>query len=345
MRKLTGDEAALLKAISDNPEEDTPRLIYADWLDEQGGAANVARAEFIRLQIAEVPKRGDYHSNGSLTEREEALLSAWDTAKGWRADLPRLTGITWQTQHYERGFVYHIHATSVRSLLKAAPEVFASAPVTWVSLDKLTAITAKELARSPVLARVRCLDKFSLETWEDAVLAAFADTTHLCNLHTLFLIRAGLSAVGLRPFLTNTSLTRLRYLSLHDCYSAGAALVSAILDSPSASTLEDITLQSCGIGPDVAPLISDLVQLPKLNRVRMVTNRIDDATLTALARVSVTKPVRVGLGYNALTDRGAGALLKGAFMRTPGVSINLGGNQITARMQKKLKDAFGDRVG
>ena len=41
------DRDALLAAITANPDEDTPRLIYADWLQENG---EPDRAEFIRLQ-------------------------------------------------------------------------------------------------------------------------------------------------------------------------------------------------------------------------------------------------------------------------------------------------------
>ena len=39
------DEKALLAAIWEHPHEDTPRLMYADWLDEHG---QPERAEFIR---------------------------------------------------------------------------------------------------------------------------------------------------------------------------------------------------------------------------------------------------------------------------------------------------------
>jgi uncharacterized protein (TIGR02996 family) len=42
------DEAALLSAIIHHPDEDTPRLAYADWLDEND---DPDRAEFIRVQI------------------------------------------------------------------------------------------------------------------------------------------------------------------------------------------------------------------------------------------------------------------------------------------------------
>jgi uncharacterized protein (TIGR02996 family) len=42
------EEDALLAAIAAHPAEDTPRLAYADWLDEHG---RHVRAEFIRIQI------------------------------------------------------------------------------------------------------------------------------------------------------------------------------------------------------------------------------------------------------------------------------------------------------
>ena len=40
-------ESALLAAIWADPHDDTPRLVYADWLDEHD---QPARAEFIRAQ-------------------------------------------------------------------------------------------------------------------------------------------------------------------------------------------------------------------------------------------------------------------------------------------------------
>ena len=50
IRKMPrSDEEGLLAAIRDNPDDDTPRLAYADWLQEHG---QDDRAEFIRLQCA-----------------------------------------------------------------------------------------------------------------------------------------------------------------------------------------------------------------------------------------------------------------------------------------------------
>jgi uncharacterized protein (TIGR02996 family) len=41
------DNTAFLRAVLEHPDDDGPRLVYADWLDEQGQAD---RAEFIRVQ-------------------------------------------------------------------------------------------------------------------------------------------------------------------------------------------------------------------------------------------------------------------------------------------------------
>ena len=65
---------ALMRAILDQPDDDTPRLVYADWLDEQGNAEQKARAEFIRSQV----QNGDHN-------RQCALVAKWGI--GW---MPRI---------------------------------------------------------------------------------------------------------------------------------------------------------------------------------------------------------------------------------------------------------------
>lgn len=48
---MTTNEKSLLLAIRDNAEDDTPRLAYADWLEEQGDKGAIRYAAFIRGQI------------------------------------------------------------------------------------------------------------------------------------------------------------------------------------------------------------------------------------------------------------------------------------------------------
>src|SRR5260221_508576 len=95
-------EDAFMEDIIAHPGDDTPRLIYADWLDDHG---QEARAEFIRVQIELTRMGDDDERSDGLRRRERELLAAhgkeWlDTA--WPvgdASLKALLGFG-----YERGF-------------------------------------------------------------------------------------------------------------------------------------------------------------------------------------------------------------------------------------------------
>lgn len=77
-------QAALLAAIADRPDDDTPRLVYADWLDDHAGdlpdpAAARVRAEFIRVQceatrLAHLPT-ALLQGYAELYRRQDALLT------------------------------------------------------------------------------------------------------------------------------------------------------------------------------------------------------------------------------------------------------------------------------
>jgi uncharacterized protein (TIGR02996 family) len=58
------DEAALLRAICDHPDDDTPWLVFADWLTEQGGPVNSAWANAIRAQIWDAQGLTDHPLKG-----------------------------------------------------------------------------------------------------------------------------------------------------------------------------------------------------------------------------------------------------------------------------------------
>src|SRR5262249_59984007 len=81
------DGHALLRAIEEAPEDDAPRLVYADWLEENGDDSDLARSEFIRLQCARVRGGG-----AKPSKREAELLARFGA--GWRGELPgQLCGV------------------------------------------------------------------------------------------------------------------------------------------------------------------------------------------------------------------------------------------------------------
>jgi uncharacterized protein (TIGR02996 family) len=77
------DDEAFLRAIGAAPEDDAPRLVYADWLDDRGDAA---RAEFIRVQCELARPGGDRGRRTHMRERERESLKAH--AAEWSAAFP-----------------------------------------------------------------------------------------------------------------------------------------------------------------------------------------------------------------------------------------------------------------
>src|SRR4029078_7312845 len=90
---------ALLRAVRENPHDDTPRLVFADWLQENG---DEERAEFIRAQVrfGELLRVASPDAGGLARRARELWLK--HGAK-WRAELPQVQGLTWHDAFF-RGF-------------------------------------------------------------------------------------------------------------------------------------------------------------------------------------------------------------------------------------------------
>jgi len=96
---LATDESALLASVVADPEDDAPRLVYADWMDEH---RQPERAAFIRVQCE--MWRIDHDSaawDGALWDRlEERALKLWQTDAAFPlSQLPEVPG---QTLAYNR---------------------------------------------------------------------------------------------------------------------------------------------------------------------------------------------------------------------------------------------------
>ncbi len=153
------DYDALLAAVLANPEDDVPRLVFADWMEESGQPALVARAHFIRAQVesAQLPE-GD--PDRAACERKADDLYR-EYGAGWNAVLPGW--VTWNdtSLRYSRGFVSELGVTP-RRLFRDAYELMAVAPIDTVHIrTDVTAYTPAHLRTFikdlPWLARVRTL--------------------------------------------------------------------------------------------------------------------------------------------------------------------------------------------
>jgi len=140
------DGDALLKAILANRDDDTPRLVYADWLTENG---QEARAEFIRVQVelmrwlkenSESPNRDPdiYGAREGISRMKQLWnLRAYPPApKGFIACLAT-DYFGYLPSHrvavYRRGFPHQIYCPT-EDWLECADVVFGQYPIQKVNL-------------------------------------------------------------------------------------------------------------------------------------------------------------------------------------------------------------------
>jgi uncharacterized protein (TIGR02996 family) len=129
---MTSDGDTLFRAICENPADDTPRLVYADWLEENG---RPERAEFIRLQCEAREYCRAFPSLAAARTRASDLLRARRTE--WEAELPTLAGVEWSSL-WVRGFVDSAWVFGSREFVAAADRMFAAAPLRYLTLSGST---------------------------------------------------------------------------------------------------------------------------------------------------------------------------------------------------------------
>ncbi len=102
MNANTSQRAAFISAICTEPDDDALRLICADWFEEHGDEAGVARAEFIRLQIERANLSPNDHRQSELQSRELRMLKRW--APIWCG-----SSFVFKKVLFRRGFIDRVH--------------------------------------------------------------------------------------------------------------------------------------------------------------------------------------------------------------------------------------------
>src|SRR5262249_34905741 len=112
------------------PDDDTPRLVLADWLEENG---EPERAEFIRIQCqllgAHARRIGSAEERPISLHRSQAILEA--NRDRWLAELPtpgKAGDVRWGN-FFHRGFVCQVAVASPDAVVHHAEVIFAAAPV------------------------------------------------------------------------------------------------------------------------------------------------------------------------------------------------------------------------
>jgi uncharacterized protein (TIGR02996 family) len=324
---------AFLAAIREAPDDDTPRLVFADWLDEHGDAA---RAEFIRAQC-ELAGGGGGRRRERLLRRERELLLEHEHS--WLGPLASLV----RRATFVRGFVERVTVLA-EQLLKHASALFAAAPVRHLILtecrDLLPILALPELRAITTLdLRAGCHPPNAQELW------ALLDAPHLLGVTALILRQRGLGNQAAEALVVSPSAARLRTLDLYD---SGLDRIEfrRLARCPFLAGLTTLVLGGNGeLGNEGMETIRGPdCRFNELRRLHLSFTGVTNAGAAALAGASCLGRLQdLNLRGNTIDDAGARALANSPHLA--GLArLNLTDNPIARRGRRVLERRFGESV-
>jgi uncharacterized protein (TIGR02996 family) len=348
----SAEERAFFDRIRDDPTDDGPRLIYADWLAEHG---QPDRAEFVRIQCALDRLPEDDPRRPELRERERVLLEAKEAR--WTADLAPLVS-DWV---FRRGVIDAVSVDATQFLAVGAA-VFDLAPVRRVRFLNVGDRLAR-LVQSPLLELVRELDLSGNEELGNGAPNLLARSRHLVRLEALDLGFTGLGDKGLQRLADSPVFANLRSLRINGNEDArigvpgmralaesghltelghldvggnnlSAAAIQPLFDGPLARRLANLVVHGNQLGDaGTAHLVASLVFTRMAERDRAIDLRrveMGPAGARALSEAPAMRNVEVlDLEGNVLGDAGLAALAG---------SPNLGRLRILSLRENRISD-------
>jgi uncharacterized protein (TIGR02996 family) len=271
-------ERAFLQAIREEPDEDAHRLIYADWLEEQGGSARTERAAFIRAQtrLASLPE-DDPHRDALEDEAADLLADHEDE---WTQPL---RGIA-QEWRFSRGFIENVTIRG-EDFLTHGERLLAFAPMRSVHL----LIGPKDipaLAACPSLQWIETLD-FRRCHLNDRALQQLLSSPYVTRLKALDLTGNGITTAGMQSLVQSTVFPRLRRLDLSRNNGIGDKAVHLLSRASVAENLQDLSLEATRVTLGGLDELFHSSHLPRVAVLNVSVNCTSFADLTSPLRIFI----------------------------------------------------------
>jgi uncharacterized protein (TIGR02996 family) len=352
---VMSDEKGLLAAIWEHPHDDTPRLVYADWLQENG---QPERAEFIRVQC-ELARLDEWDESPRKAELEKREQSLWTKhAKAWKTGLPKLL----QAAPFHRGFVSpRRRAVTGSQFLKLTLGELASAPLWDFNIGQVRKTIVRVVA-SEAMVRVGVLEIQAQQFLNQG--AAVLSVANFHNVADLRLTANWIGESGVAALVANPSVRQLRKLELYSSDLTDAAIATlasapwfpglhslevgnnpfgepglhSLIGATGSGALRSLSIQ----GPTVSTpgkrfddnALAALFGSPRLAELQdldLTLNSIGDSGVDILCTPKTTfRPRRLRLGDNAITDRGAESLAGWSGLEQV-TKLDLDSNELGAR--------------
>jgi uncharacterized protein (TIGR02996 family) len=336
-------DEAFLEAICETPADDTPRLVYADWLDERGDSD---RAEFIRVQCElarlALPDRILYMGSSSIGMWHAAALTT-DPARARvlrrrERELEQKYGAKWSgglgkvrsvNVVFRRGFVEELEFSKPADVRKVEKAVRLH-PVRRVQVGEIKPSSLEQLVAVPWLAQVSSLHLYGSPGKQSVGVAGsrlLANAPHLAGLTRLELPYCEIGADGLRALADSPHLTKLETLNLYSC-DLGPEGARVLADAAHRKGITALSLGGHNLGDAEVELLANVPHLATLQSLNLWTDDLTDDALRFLARSPHLKNLTVlDLYCNKFTDKGAKALAQSSNLQNLQV-LEFGQNKI-----------------
>lgn len=285
---MTSQHDALYRAICAYPDEDTPRLAFADLLEEDG---DPLRAAFIRTQV-ELAKLPDYDPLWVKCRQFDP-----DTFRGhgMAHTLPPSPpdGVFWGSVAdlgFRRGFPWFVRVERFRAFADHAPALFDVAPIGAAHVSGRSGISG--LAGCPHLARLTRLECSSTGLDADDA-GRLGHSEHAANLTELSFEQDGIDPGGLRALVESPLFPRLTSLELTHTVIIAELLVDAFGAADRPGALRKLAFPRCGITREDAANLFALPVVRELDHLDLSGDRLNGDGVEALAASGVTRWLRV----------------------------------------------------
>ncbi len=296
---------AFLQRIRAYPTTTPQRLIFADWLDEEGDP----RGRFIRVQLALATISETDRARPALLAEERQLRAVHGDA--WEAPLRGLVS----GPVFRRGFIDEVKVEA-KQFLRHAHEIFAAAPVRHVHLLDVGG-SLPAIMQCPYLSRLAALTVYAQHAGEPLA-RAVARSPHLGSLRALHLGRNRFADDAVEHLATSPHLAALEELDLSE-NEIGETGARALAGSPHLAHLKRLELRENRLGPAGAEALASSDRLGALRRLGLSDNDVGSPRLQSLSRAADLLRVPVlDLALNGLTH----ASLQAIFAR-PQAAVRL----------------------
>jgi len=311
------------RAILDAPNDDLPRLVFADYLEETGEAD---RAEFIRIQCELAAGCENAEHKKALETRQVELLGKYSEA--WRVPIRG-------HQTFRRGFVDTMW-TSANVLLASEPEVIADSTVRTLRITNAD-LRIDDLAEYRGFEHIEHLDLTNNNLSGDYRLRAILGNPHLGKLKGLNLHNNRIWADDVLRLARSPLAKQLTHLDLSG-NGIGNEGVEHLANVDNFSNLESLILRSDGlpeyecIGGSDTPLRRLVEELDNLARLDVAGHQIGEVGFIFLMYATFKSAImHLDVSSNHLGGSGSG--LPKAFIPTFGPcvlrSLNFSRNEMT----------------